>query len=326
LRKSNIRAARVNADLVFFLHEFNPSDMNSNLRVHLLFVTIAWLGCVSCDSRPAASPATAPAGAHGMPSITVASLTPAGTDLVIGMGAGDHLVAVSNFDFDRPGQPKLPHAGDYQNTDWERLGDLKPTIIIVQMDPDRIPAGFRDRAAAIGAKIVDIQIENLADIGKTLDQLGAALNETAKATAARARLQSRLDSVRRRVGAEPAVATLISLDERGLSAAGPGTFLDEILTIAGGKNVLAGTSTHWPSIDKERLGALSPDAVLQLLPGATPQIIQQASEFWDSMPGIPAVAQHRVFQITDDWALTPGIEVADLAEHIAASLHPKAVP
>jgi iron complex transport system substrate-binding protein len=238
------------------------------------------------------------------------------------MGAADHLIAVSNFDFDRPDVPKLPRVGDYQSTDWERLNELRPTIIIVQMEPSRIPSGFKDRAAAIGSTVLDIQIERLADISAALDQLGAALNETAKSTEARNRLQSRLDVVRQRVAHDQPITTLIALDDRGAAAAGPGTFLDDILTIAGGKNVLADSSNHWPSIDKETLAQASPDAVVDILPGASPQVIAQANEFWNSLPTLSAVAHHRVYQITDQWALTPGIEVADLAEHLASLLHP----
>jgi iron complex transport system substrate-binding protein len=239
------------------------------------------------------------------------------------MGAGDDLVAVSNFDFDRPNLPHLPRVGDYQNTDWERLSELRPSLIIVQMQPSRVPAGFRDRAAAIGANLIDIQIEQLADIDAALDELGSALHEQAKATAAKARLHARLAAVRQRVATEPAVSTLLALDDRGASAAGPGTFLDEILTIAGGRNVLAGTSVHWPSIDQEQLVALSPAAVVQLLPGASPQVLARAAAFWATLPTVPAVANHRVFQITEPLSLVPGLGVADLAEQLAAILHPK---
>jgi iron complex transport system substrate-binding protein len=305
--------------------------MNYNPRVRLLLAALACAAfvfwCISCDSRsphsaqpsPAQTASTAPST---RPEITVASLSPAATDLIIGMGAGGRLVAVSNFDVDRPNVPKLPRVGDYQNTDWERLADLRPSIIIVQIDPTRLPAGFNDRAAEIGAKIIDIQIENLVDIDRTLDQLGSALNERAKSIAAKTRLDARLDSVRRTVSNRPPVATLIALDDRGSSAVGPGTFLDEILTIAGGKNVLADTQAHWPSIDRERLLALSPDAIVELLPSASQQVLHQAAEFWAALPDVPAVAHHRTFQITDPWVLTPGVEVADLAEHLAAILHP----
>lgn len=308
---------------------FRKMNFNSKLkpRVRLLLVALACCGCASCDSRSPNKPGDTPAQAASTApaqSITVASLSPAATDLIVGMGAADHLVGISNFDPDRPGIPKLARVGAYQDTDWERLADLHPTIMIVQIDPARIATGFRDRAAAIGASILDIQIENLADIESALDQLGTALNETSKATAAKNRLIARLDSVRKRVSAEPAVSTLLSLDEHGTSAAGPGTFLDEILTIAGGKNVLAGTPSHWPSIDKERLISLSPDAVIELLPAASPQALAQAADFWATLPEIPAVANHRAYQITDTWTLTPGIEVADLAEHLARLLHPAA--
>jgi iron complex transport system substrate-binding protein len=291
--------------------------------VPLLLAALACCLTFSCDSRhdsqPAQTASTAPTGA---PALTVASLAPAATDLIVGMGAADHLVAVSNFDFDRPTLPKLPRVGDYQNTDWERLDDLKPAIIIVQMEPSRIPAGFSERAGAIGAKIVDIQIERLSDIDATLKQLGDALNEQRKAADARSRLQARLDAVHRRVAGEAPVPTLLALDDRGASTAGPGTFLDEILTIAGGRNVLAGTTDHWPSLDRERLMALSPTAVVELLPGASPQVLAQAADFWKTLPEVPAVANGRTYRITDPWVLTPGIEVADLAEQIAALLHP----
>jgi len=293
--------------------------MNLRTRVLFLLAALACTCCISCDSKPAQTATPAPGNAQ---KITVASLAPAATDLIVGMGAADHLVAVSNYDIDRPAVPKLPRVGDYQNTDWERLADLHPSIIIVQMAPDRIPAGFSDRAAAIGAIILDIQIENLADIGKTLDQLGSALNETRKSADARTRLQSRISAVRNRVASEPAVVTFLALDDTGSSSAGPGTFLDEVLTIAGGKNVLAGTSSHWPSIDKERLIALAPAAVVELLPGASSQVCAQADNFWKSLPELPAEAHGRVLQIADPWALTPGIEIADLAERIASFLHP----
>jgi iron complex transport system substrate-binding protein len=305
--------------------------MNCNPRVPLPLAALACCLAIpllaSCDSRhdsqPAQTASTAPSAAAAS---TVASLAPAATDLIVGMGAADHLVAVSNFDFDRPNVPKLPRVGDYQNTDWERLDDLKPGIIIVQMEPSRIPAGFSERASAIGAKIVDIKIEQLSDIDSTLGQLGDALHEQSKAADARAKLRARLNAVRMRVANQAAVPTLLALDDSGASAAGPGTFLDEILTIAGGRNVLAGTTEHWPSLDRERLIALSPSAVVELLPGASPQVLARAADFWKSVPEIPAVRDGRTYQINDPWVLTPGIEVADLAEHIASVLHPAVRP
>src|SRR5687767_218730 len=75
---------------------------------------------------------------------TVASLVPAATDLLIGMGAGDHLVAVSNFDT-RPDAGHLARVGDYRSTDWEMLARIRPDVMVIQIDESKVPAGMRQR-------------------------------------------------------------------------------------------------------------------------------------------------------------------------------------
>src|ERR1700744_3416424 len=85
---------------------------------------IAALGLfIGCDRR--GTSAVSPVAKHP----TVASMVPAATDILLGMGAGDHLVAVSNYDTANPGAARLPRVGDYQNTDWEKLASLKPDVI-----------------------------------------------------------------------------------------------------------------------------------------------------------------------------------------------------
>jgi iron complex transport system substrate-binding protein len=236
--------------------------------------------------------------------------------LIIGMGAVDHLVAVSSFDTKRPEIAGLPVAGDYESTDWESLSAVKPAVLIVQMEESRIPQGFREHAASLGVTIVNVQIERLEDITRTMRQIGSAMNESAKADDAVQRFDGQLDAVRKRVARLPTVRTLICLNESGTSAAGPGTFLDDLLTIAGGQNVLASTSTHWPHIDRERIAALAPAAVLILLPAATPQVLQASDEQWKT-------TGTKTCTIADSWALTPGYEMSELAQRFAATLHPQ---
>jgi ABC-type Fe3+-hydroxamate transport system substrate-binding protein len=77
---------------------------------------------------------------------TLASLSPAATDLLVGMGAADHLVAVSNFDADRDQTRGLPRVGDYRTQDWEKLSALRPRKMIIQMRPERLPPGLGGRA------------------------------------------------------------------------------------------------------------------------------------------------------------------------------------
>jgi hypothetical protein len=62
--------------------------------------------------------------------------------------------------------------------------------------------------------------------------------------------------------------------------------------------------------------------VIHLLPGASPQELRQARQFWAEMPDLPAVKGRRVHYLTDPAALLPGYHLGDLAEQFALVLHP----
>jgi ABC-type Fe3+-hydroxamate transport system substrate-binding protein len=61
--------------------------------------------------------------------------------MLLGMGAGEHLVAVSNYEA-APEVKDLPRVGDYQTTDWETLARVRPDVMIIQIAPDRLPPGL----------------------------------------------------------------------------------------------------------------------------------------------------------------------------------------
>src|SRR5271154_966242 len=95
--------------------------------------------------------------------ITVASITPAGTDLVLGIGAADHLVAVSDLDEDRDGTVGLPRVGDFDHVDWEKLVASKPRILLTQFG-GRLPTELRQRCDDLGIQLIDIRLDVLEDV------------------------------------------------------------------------------------------------------------------------------------------------------------------
>jgi iron complex transport system substrate-binding protein len=274
---------------------------------------VLWIG--ACDKR-SAGPTSAPSV------VTAASLVPAATDLIIGMGAKDRLAAVSTFDRQRPDVAGMPEVGDYETIDWEKLGEVRPSIIIIQIRPDRLPAGFAERAAGIGARPLNVSINRLDDVLAATDTLGEALGLQQQAGDAKKLMQGKLDAVRLRVAGQKPVSTLLVLDEYGGAGAGPGTYLDDLLRLAGGVNAAAGLGNPWPQVDREMLLSLKPDVIIELLPGASEQVKQRAAQTWKNLPQIPAVAAGRVYTVDAWYALLPGWHVTDLAEQFSQWLHP----
>jgi len=253
---------------------------------------------------------------------TLASLSPAATDLLVGMGARDHLLAVSNFDADRDETRGLARVGDYRTQDWEKLSALRPKKMIIQMRPDRLPPGLGDRAHELGIELVNLTIDGLDDVFKAIPQLGQAAGEQEKAAARLGQLRKQFETVRRRVENAPKVKTLIVVNDDGRSVAGPGTFLDDILKAAGGDNAAAPLGIQWPTVDREKILELSPQVVIHLLPKASPQVVREAEKFWASLPQLSAVKDKRVHVLTEWYALLPGDHVGAMAEQYALILHP----
>jgi ABC-type Fe3+-hydroxamate transport system substrate-binding protein len=260
----------------------------------------------------------------------IVSLLPQATDILEGIGCGDHLVGVTGVDAD-PRTASLPRVGDYETTDWETIAALHPAWIITHYGHDRTPAGFVQHADAIGARQLNLLTETLSGPDETLTiyyaigELGRACNEPDKAAAGAARLRAQLAAVHARVAGETIVPALIVIGQEGTMAAGRDSYLSELLDIAGGVNVAGGVDARYPRLDREQIVALHPEVIVQLLPKASPQVASQARAFWASLPDVPAVKNGRIVQLTQWYAMLPGYHVGDVAEEFAAALHPHAV-
>jgi ABC-type Fe3+-hydroxamate transport system substrate-binding protein len=279
---------------------------------------VALTVCVSCDRHETAAPSTKPYV------LSVACLVPSVTDIIVEMGAADHLVAVSTFDRDRDATRGLPSVGDYQSTDWEQVRALHPAIMIRQFAPDRVPPALKEKTQELRIELVNLKIDTLADIFAAIDTVGQILGESQKAATLKARLIGQIEGVRRQTAGRARPTVLAFFDATGESVVGPGTYFDELLSDAGGANAAAELKQLYPTIDREMLHKLDPDVIVQLLPSATPQLLERAKQTWAGQPELKAVRNGRVYTMTDRYVLLLGAHVGDVAEQLARLLHPDA--
>jgi ABC-type Fe3+-hydroxamate transport system substrate-binding protein len=283
-----------------------------------LVLALALIAALSCD-RSNSNNAAAAAG----PRPRVASLSPAATEMLVGIGAGDHLVAVSNWD-SAAAVERLPRVGDYQSTDWETLARLRPDVMIVQVAPEHLPPGLKQRADELHIRLHNIRIDRLADVFETMRELGAVAGEADKGQEGARALRERFDRLRAACATRPSVRTLLVRDENARAVIGPDNFLDDVLNVVNATNAAAELGKAYPSIDPEQVTALRPEAVIVLLPDAKPQVLDVSNRSWAAMTEVPAVKNGRVYTITDGYALVPGPRLADLAGQIADRIRPPA--
>ena len=286
----------------------------------ILGVAFALAMLVGCDREAPPAPATAPAHRHP----TVASVVPAATDMILNMGLSDHLVGVSNYEPKTAELRDVPRVGDYHTVDWERLSVLRPDILVVNRPATEMPAAFRDRATGLGIRLVDIHTDRLDDIFAAIRKLGIEVDQKPKAQELEKRIRGQLDAVRQRVAGLGLAPTVLVLDDQHTFVVGPRNYLDDLLTIAGGRNLAGDMSKDYPTIDTEKLIAMNPAAVVQLLPEAPPQVVEQARQRWAQLGMIQAVKDGRVIILTDWYLTLPSTHIGDVCEKLSEALHPPA--
>lgn len=258
----------------------------------------------------------------------VASVTPAGTDLVIAIGAGDHLVGISTYDGARAGAGDKPRVGNYRDIDWERLAPLDAQLLLTQHADDRLPPGLGERCQEMHIQVLNLQLNTLSDITREMLILADRLGEHDGGIASVARLEHQLAEVRARVANLPTVRTVLVTDDSGMAVAGADTFLDDLLKIAGGVNAASSLGKPYAMVDRETLRQMAPAAVIQLIPDGDrkPQVVEHALEFWHGLGDLPATKTNRIYIVTEWYALEPGGRVGSLAEKFGLLLHPPVRP
>ena len=246
----------------------------------------------------------------------VVSMIPSVTELVLSLGGDDLLVGRTRYDT-RPELAHLPSVGGGLDPDMESLLTLRPDLVVLW--PDHDLRGVGARLAELGVPTYSAAVEGIADFRRHARNLGALLGRSAETGALLSTLDAGFEQVRASVeGRErPTVAYVVSLDPP--TVAGPGTFVDSLVSIAGGRNVFHDLSAVWPQISLEEMVLRDPDLVALSVSGGRGIEALRSAAGWTQ---VPAVQAGRIGAFDPDRFNRPGPGMARAAFELARWLHP----
>ena len=245
------------------------------------------------------------------PAQRVVALAPNLAEIVAYAGGGDRLVARTRFTDTPASLRALPDLGSGFEPDLEALAALRPDLVLML-------EGWRGGPIAatverLGVPVRYLRVETTEDIADAVEAVGVALglaDAPGKADALRA-------AVAALAAAPPLGLRVLMLNgRRPLVAAGPGSWGDTVLRLAGARNALGDDIVRYPTLDHETVIDLDPDAVVDTSgydggPGAVD---------WADLAGVPAVRAGRVFALADSSLLRPGPRVTEAAALRRAAL------
>ena len=255
----------------------------------------------------------------------IISTSPSITEIVFALGLQDRIVAVTDFCTYPEEACHLPSVGGVLNPDIETIVSLTPDLIIHQSDSSKMEKNIK----SLGIPTLSIKVRTISDIFESINRLGKELNcqETAKKLLLL--LEGKINSYKQRLlGRSPKKVLLLLGDSsdpaRDLYAVGPGTFLNELLVLSGGINILKNSKAQYPKLSKEFIIEQSPEIIIEAGPNSNlPQKeIDYRVEQWNRFPTIQAVKDKRIHFISSDYILIPGPRLVKILEKFAKVIHP----
>jgi ABC-type Fe3+-hydroxamate transport system substrate-binding protein len=292
------------------------------LRRPCLLVLTALLACGQSPSRRDAS-LTDDFGAPVRPGTVqeparIVSLAPSSTELLFALGAGSRVVGRTHWDLWPDSARLVPDVGDGLRPNIEAVLARHPQLVVLYASADNRAAA--ERLASAGVNVLALKTDRIADFARTATLLGIATGERAAAATMVDSVQRTLDRVRRATAALPHPRVFWPAWEAPPTAIGGGSFLSELITIAGGQNIYADLPSPSPQVSLEDVIRRDPDVLLASPEGAA-RI--RSDPAWRA---IPAVRRGRVLTVDTTLVLRPSVRLGEAAVALAHLLHPGVLP
>jgi iron complex transport system substrate-binding protein len=242
------------------------------------------------------------------------------TEIVFALGQEHRLCGVEQFSDFPPAARELPKVGSYINPDVERVVALRPDLCLAIKDGN--PRHVAERLAGLGVPVYAVDPRNLAGVIATVLEVGRILNADHRAADLAADLSRRLErltSLVKRVGQRPRV--FFQIGTSPIVAVGSQTFLDELITTAGGLNLTAG-KVPYPRCSKEQVLALQPE-ILVITSMTRGEVFEQVRAGWSRWTSLPAARNNRIHLIDSDIVDRPSPRIFDGLEMLFGLFHPE---
>jgi ABC-type Fe3+-hydroxamate transport system substrate-binding protein len=250
----------------------------------------------------------------GAPATRIVSLSPATTEVLFTIGGGSRLVGRSKYDLWPDSAKLVPNLGDGMRPNVEAVLGARPDLVLLYASQDNHAAADRFRAAGINT--LSLRQNRIAEFRRVTTLLGAIIGDTARAKVVIDSVQRTLDSVQRATAGSPRPKVFWHIWDSPLITIGSGSFMNELVDIAGAKNVYADITGASGQIALEDVARRDPDYILAGPEGAR-QI--NSDPRWRI---VRAAREGRIVVVDTGLVARPSVRLGEAAVSLAKALHP----
>lgn len=302
------------------------------LIMAILVLSIAIGGCAPKDKAPVETPAETPAETKSFTVVDdfgrtvklesaperIISLAPSNTEILYALGLGDKVVGVTTFD-DYPAEVlEVEKIGDYNGINLEKIIELQPDLVI-----NYGPGNEEENARLDEAEInyIGFMPETVDAVMETIINIGTITGKDSEAEKLVSELNAKKDEILSKIEGTEKKTVFYEIWHEPLMAAGPGSFFNELITLANGENIAADADGAYPQYDIEQLVERNPQVYL-----TSRDMPEKTEESIITRPGfesIDAIINKEVYVLDGNIMSRPGPRIIEALELVAKAIHPE---
>jgi len=258
----------------------------------------------------------------------IVSLAPSLTETLFALGLGERVVGVTRYCAYPPQALELPKVGGHLDPSYEALLALQPDLVVLIPSSDEIER----RLESLGVRVLRVDQHDVEGVLDSITLLATACGVPERGAILRASLDERMRKVAARIAGEPRPRAVVVVGHdvgggvvRSVWAAGPDTFYDGVLRIAGGVNGVGEGLARYPELSREGLASIDPDVVLDVIAGLEDRGLQieEIRGSWMKLEELRAVRKGRIEILEGDVMVVPGPRLPEMVQNVARALHPE---
>ena len=249
----------------------------------------------------------------------VVSMAPNVTEMLFAIGLDDEIIGVTDFcDYPDAAREK-PKIGGYYNPSIEMILSLAPDLIIAT--PDGYSKERIERLDQSGISVFLVNPQKIDEVLETMLTLGRITGKDDVARRVVEDLRARVEAVREKVSSIPVEKRPKVFYEIGhdpLITAGPGNFVNSLISAAGGINIAGDAPTDWPRYSIEAVIMKAPDVIITAPHVASGEdtTTDADTSVWQKYKTIPAARNGRIYPVNPNILLRSGPRIVDGLEEL----------
>jgi iron complex transport system substrate-binding protein len=243
--------------------------------------------------------------------------------MVFALGLGGSLVGRSAFCDHPPEAASVEVIGGFADPSLEKIVSLRPTLVC----GERGPAGPELVAALERAGIPTFfpPIDRVAEVTAAIGALAEKLSVASAGGDVIRGIEGALARVRDKTAGLPRPSVVMLFDWKPLVAAGPESFVDDVISLASAKNLVDGGGKY-PKLSAEGLLSLDPDWILDGTAGAYAESPVELARAVPGLASLRALSAGRIRRLEGTSAVRPGPRIGEGIETVAKVVHGAGYP